>query len=172
MIFSEQITDIHTHRLTDPEHQILSVEPGEEIPANARYISVGRHPWHADRETSDEGWAQILADPRLVAIGETGLDKLRGPDLVTQERELRKHVALSEKAGLPLIIHCVKAFDRLIALKQELKPRQRWVIHGFRGGEVQARQLMAHGLLLSFGTRYNDKALEAAGSGEYFRETD
>lgn len=172
MIFPEQITDIHTHRLTDPEHQILSVEPGEEIPANARYISVGRHPWHADRETSDEEWARILADPRVVAIGETGLDKLRGPDLETQERELRKHVALSESEGLPLILHCVKAFDRLIALKRELKPHQPWVIHGFRGGEEQARQLMEHGMLLSFGARYNEMALDAAEGMEHFRETD
>lgn len=172
MIFPKEITDVHTHHLTDAEHQILALEPGDEVPEGARYISVGTHPWHADRGVGDEEWEEILKDSRLVAIGETGFDKLRGPGQDVQEKEFRRHVGFSERAGVPLVIHCVKAFDRVIALRRELQPRQPWIIHGFRGGAEQARQLVRHGFVLSFGSRYNQEAFEATPEESRLRETD
>ena len=45
----------------------------------------------------------------------------------------KEQVKLSEKLGLPLIIHCVKAMDELLAVKKEFRPQQAWIWHGFRG---------------------------------------
>ena len=65
---------------------------------------------------------------------------------------------LSEKNSLPLILHVVKAFPEIIALKKELKPRQPWIIHGFRGKPELAKELHRHGFFLSLGERHNPDA--------------
>ena len=72
-----------------------------------------------------------------------------------QEQLFPLHVRLSEAYGKPLILHCVRAFDRLLALRKHYCPTQRWVIHGFRGRPALARQLLQADFDLSFGEHYN-----------------
>lgn len=83
-----------------------------------------------------------------------------------------KHIFLSEKLKKPLIIHCVKAFDSLIATRRKTRPSQLWIIHGFRGKPQQAEQLRREGLLLSFGAKYNPETLKIFRPGEILFESD
>ena len=107
-----------------------------------------------------------------MAIGETGLDKGAEAPLDCQREIFRASASLAENAGIFLIIHCVKAWDELIASKKELKPRVPWIIHGFRGNATLAGQLIRQGFYLSFGEYFNPGAVREAWPGRLFAETD
>ena len=81
--------------------------------------------------------------------------------LALQQEIFLKHVQLSEELGLPLIIHCVKAYAEIIALKKKTHPQQLWVLHGFRKNKEVAQSLIAQGIALSFGAALGyDKRLQ------------
>ena len=84
-------------------------------------------------------------------MGECGLDKRRETPIEIQEEVLQAQLLLAEKHQMPVIIHCVAAFQELIALKQKLKITVPMVIHGFSKNEQLAQQLLKHGFYLSFG---------------------
>jgi TatD DNase family protein len=116
--------------------------------------------------------AEISSDPRIVAIGETGLDKLKGPSLDVQIPVFKKHIALSESLGKPIIIHCVKAWEELIKVKKETKPTQPWVIHGYRGKPELTKRLINEGFLFSVGESINIDSLQMIPIDSLFCETD
>ena len=167
--------DIHTHHL--PVHpEDIAIVNCLASPSNAGtglFHSVGIHPWyiHNEEEQLDELKRQAML-PGVVAIGETGLDKLAEASLERQQEIFKASAAFAENLGIFLIIHCVKAWDELIALKKELKPRMPWVIHGFRGNAALAKQLIRQGFYLSFGEHFNSEALREAWPDYLFAETD
>ena len=115
---------------------------------------------------------ELVKDKRVIALGEVGLDKLKGPSLEFQTSIFRKEIELSEKVGLPVVIHCVRAFNELLQLHKELKPEQPWVIHGFRGKKEVAEMLLKAGFYLSFGDSFQDTALCTVPLNRLFIETD
>lgn len=152
------IIDIHTH-----------VPPSV---AGTAILSNGIHPWEID-ETWKEWFASYAEKAKnLLFIGESGLDKVKGPPLEIQREVFVEHIRLSETLGKPLIIHCVKAMQEVLELKNELQPTQPWVIHGFRGGAEQAEQYRKAGVHLSFGLHFNEEALRATPPDELFVESD
>lgn len=159
------IVDFHTHhpRLLS----IIDIDPASSRPVPLRpglRYSVGIHPWSIPY-ASAEAWATtclLALDRRVLAIGETGLDRLKGDaPLDLQTEWLCRHAALAEEVGKPLILHIVKCFPEIITLKSRLKPRQPWIIHGFRGKPALASELIRHGFRLSFGLRFNPDSLAA-----------
>ena len=148
--------DIHTHDL-NATRAIISTGPGFP-PVAGRFYSVGIHPWEPSGEI-DADWLMTIrrrvAEPCVVAVGETGLDKLKGAPLERQMEIMRGHIAVSEESGKPLILHVVKAFPEIIALKNEIKPSQPWIIHGFRGKPQLAGELVRHGFYISLGEHFN-----------------
>ena len=86
----------------------------------------------------------------MIAIGEAGFDKLRGPSAELQLKVFNEQVAIAETCRKPVIIHCVKAWDELLSAQKNLKPRTPWMIHGFRGSVEMAKQLLSKGMHLSF----------------------
>lgn len=135
--------------------------------------SVGIHPWYIyNVEEQLVGLERQAMLPGVVAIGEAGLDKLAEAPLERQQEVFKASAALAESLGVFLIIHCVKAWDELIALKKELKPRMPWVIHGFRGNAALAGQLIRQGFYLSFGEYFNPAAVRVAWPDRLFAETD
>ena len=137
------------------------------------FHSVGIHPWYI--YNVEEQLAELkrqVSFPDVVAIGETGLDKGAEAPLDCQREIFRASASLAENAGVFLIIHCVKAWDELIASKKELKPRVPWIIHGFRGNATLAGQLIRQGFYLSFGEYFNPGAVREAWPGRLFAETD
>ena len=155
------IVDLHTHRRAPGA--VLSVTPRQEIPAG-QPLSVGFHPWEAP--PTDAEWRrleELARAPETLMIGEAGVDRLRGFGAVEEQAALLlRHAALAEETARPLVVHCVRAADVLLRLRREARPRQPWIVHGFRGGEAQARQLLAAGLHLSFGEHFDAAALRAA----------
>lgn len=169
-------TDIHSHRHRGPRI-ITCLEPGDEIttPLGEAWYSVGIHPWSTSEPIDDETWAELermASDPRVIAIGEAGLDALKGGDEASQEAIFRRQAALSERMELPLIIHCVKRYGRIMELRKEIKPRQRWIIHGFRGKPELARQLLTAGFDISLGEKYNPETPAVIPPDRLFRESD
>ena len=148
--------DIHTHHVplhsgqAIVSHAIGSVLPGGSV----AYLSVGIHPWYLDAQAAESQLAilrQSLQDDRVVALDE---------------------VALAEEYRLPMVIHCVRAFNELIRLKKELRPRQPWIIHGYRGKESGVAGLLRHGCYISFGTKFQTEAVRAVPLHRLFIETD
>lgn len=104
--------------------------------------------------------AVVAMRSQVVAIGETGLDKKNSPATMDVQLEVfREHVRLSELLRKPLLVHCVKAIDEMLAIRKEMNVSHPWVLHGYRGGSVQAEQLRKAGVLVSFGAQYNVDAL-------------
>jgi len=114
----------------------------------------------------------VYEHSNVVAIGEAGLDKLRGLDIDTQIQIFKNQVQLAEEVKKPVIIHCVKAWDELIAVKKEVNPRQLWIIHGYKGSVEQTEQLLKFGFCLSIGESYNAEAVKKIPLTSLFLETD
>ena len=168
--------NIHTHVSIHPESEILSLAP-EELSTDNRsfYASVGIHPWTLTEENASIQWnalCESIKDKRIVAIGECGLDKLKGPSMELQTAVFKQEAALAEDSSLPLIIHCVKAFNELIQLKKEISPCQPWIIHGFRGKLPLALDCIRHGFYLSIGSHFQENTLKAIPLDRLFIETD
>ncbi len=168
--------NIHTHHPPQSQEDITIVnrivkENIEET--SARFQSVGIHPWYIYnvREQIDQ-LKDIASLSSVVAIGEAGLDKLTETPFEIQQEAFILQAKLAEDLHKPLIIHCVKAWTELIAIRKQLSPNVPWIIHGFRGKGELAEQLIKLGFFLSFGEYYNNKAFEAAWPKHIFTETD
>lgn len=168
--------NIHTHSSVHPDTEILSVSPVSLLEnQEAIYASVGIHPWELTEANADTLWESLqkaVEDKRVVAIGECGLDKLKGSSLELQIALFKKEALLAEVRSIPLVIHCVKAFNELILLKKEIKPLQPWIIHGFRGKLSLAQDCIRHGFYLSVGAHFQEDALKAIPLDRLFIETD
>jgi len=154
--------------------RIVCVDPTEVSALPGGTCSAGIHPWRTDRATPEalrqlDEWARL---PEVVAIGETGLDPLRGPSLDIQRKILEYHAALAGITSKPLILHIVRRWDDIIALKRRLNPQVEWIVHGFRGGPQLARQLVGEGFSLSLGERFNPGVPGAVSSDRIYAETD
>ena len=168
--------NIHTHITKHPESEILSADvlSFSSIGKN-EYLSVGIHPWYLadnDAENQLESLRKAIGNRQVVAIGECGLDKLKGPSMELQASVFRKEIALAEEHNLPMVIHCVKAYNELVQIKKSTHPQQPWIIHGFRGKEALAKECLQHGFHLSFGAYFQEDALRAVPFEKLFKETD
>lgn len=143
----------------------------EDAPAPGILYSVGVHPWDS-AQFDERALENAVRDPQTVAVGETGLDSLRGPDIDTQTGAFLKHIELSERYHKPLIIHCVKQLDAILALRKSLKPAEPWIFHGFRGKPQQAVQLLRAGFYISLGRHFNADAARVIPLNRLLIETD
>lgn len=164
-----RVSDIHTHN-PEADDAVINLEPGWPLRQGALY-SVGWHPWWPD---PDMAWVENSAtDPRVVIIGECGIDKLRGIGSVDEQLDLtRRHAELSERLNKPLLLHIVGAWNEIMALRRQMKPTQPWIIHGFRGKPQLARQLLDAGFYISIGEKYNPETLAVIPENRLFRESD
>ena len=112
----------------------------------------------ADLQTLDDELTLRRADPRLVAVGEIGLDffvpALRRADAVAkQEAFYRAQLKLAKKHGLPVILHVRRSADRLLKHLRELMPSGGWrgIAHAFNGSQQQADEFIKLGFKLGFG---------------------
>ena len=164
--------DIHTHnKECDSRSSILN--SSEYI--TGRRISMGIHPWNISSDWEKQ-FAIIRANAckeNVCAIGECGTDKLKSPANEELQQEVFKaHALLAEEVSKPLIIHCVKGFDTIIALHKEISPKQAWIIHGFRGKPQQAEQIIKNGFYISFGDKFNIDSVKATPLERLFIESD
>ncbi|MDF7820601.1 TatD family hydrolase [Runella sp. MFBS21] len=119
-----------------------------------QWVSIGIHPWYAsatDWQSQVEVVSKIVRSPWVVAIGECGLDRLIEMPLDTQMLVFEAQVALAEQVQKPVIIHCVRAFNELLAWKKRTKLTIPLIVHGFNNNPQIAAQLVQHGFYLSLG---------------------
>ena len=173
-----KILDIHTHILPEvPGSALVCIGCGP-IPDGAleqgHLFSAGLHPWDVTESFENQlGVLKgLLANTRVLAVGECGFDALKGPSHELQEQAFIRQVELSEQFCKPMILHVVRDFDSVIRLRKQLKPTQPWLIHGFRGGPEQMNQLYAQGILVSFGLKHNTESVRQVPSDRLFLETD
>lgn len=165
-IFSSNALAIRNITLLEAESFLLEQEKG--------LFSIGLHPWYADTFSAElfKKLEIYAADKRCVAIGECGLDKNSKVGFAHQVFVFNKQIRLSDKLQKPIIIHCVKSYDILFDLKKALRPKQLWIIHGFRGKPELAKQALKLGIALSFGERYNEESVRVTPLDKLFIETD
>lgn len=168
------IIDVHTHN-PEADGAIISCSPWEFAPKAGKLYSVGIHPWDSD-DIDDEKincLRTAATHESVIAIGECGIDALRGATIERQVSLAQLHAELAERLRKPLILHCVRTGNYIINLHRRIRPLQPWIIHGFRGTSGLATSLLAcQGIYLSFGERFNPQALDVTPVSRLLVETD
>ncbi len=145
--------DIHTHSTTPSANDTITIRNyrvGYDDALPARPFSAGVHPWDAATVALSEA-ERFLNICDCVAIGEIGIDKSKEyTDSQTPMFEMQLSVA--ERRGLPIIIHCVKAFEEVMSIlgKYELPAV---IFHGYIGNRIQTARIAERGYFISAGTR-------------------
>lgn len=181
------IRDIHTHHVHAVPGSVrnLSLSEAEQVLQTDAdgLFSVGIHPWDAHKPVNWALLERLAVDPRVFAIGECGLDKGAQAPLPLQTDVFLRQIDLARRLDKPVIVHCVRCFNELMALKRQFpdspaagNPKGNlgfcFVVHGFRGKPQLAEQLLKQGFYLSFGEKFNAESLQKTPIGRRFRETD
>ncbi len=130
------------------------------------FASVGIHPNDA-AEVGDEDWPLIpalIAQSRVVAVGETGLDRYWKRTPFEQQRDwFDRHLSLAREHDLPVVIHCRDCQRDIIEQLRELRRPVRGVMHAFTGTWDDAQACLELGLHLSFAgmVTFTNKTLDA-----------
>ena len=138
------ILDIHTHNAQTHAQTI---------------DTVGIHPWH----TLIGDVAEVeRRTPSVDAVGEIGLDYACDVPREEQTALFRAQLAIAERLGKPVVLHCVRAFEDVIKVVADYHLRA-VIFHGFIGSAEQAQRAVAQGHYLSFGERTSrsPKTIEA-----------
>jgi len=133
----------------------------DEIPNG--YFSAGIHPWYPPTELQWKMIQEAWNHPRCLALGECGLDRLRGPNLEEQKKWFQVQL---EKNHLPVLLHAVKADAEMWEMIQTF-PAKKWVIHGAMGKWERWKKWIDHSVCFSFGKGL----LSDAATQETFRNT-
>jgi len=129
--------------------------------------ALGIHPLYTGRAQDEDlellahTLQQHRADPRLVAVGEIGLDYfVPGLDAERQQRFYRAQLALARRFDLPVILHVRRSADQLLKVLRQVKVRG-GIAHAFNGSLQQAQAFVALGFKLGFGGAVTyDRALQ------------
>jgi TatD DNase family protein len=116
--------------------------------------TAGIHPHDAGGQDSadiDRVRGILETEPRMVAVGETGLDYFydHSPREV-QRRSFLRHIQLAADLDLPLVVHCREADDDMSAILREVPQRVRGVLHCFVGGDELLEAGLDAGWSISF----------------------
>jgi TatD DNase family protein len=131
------------------EWQVTTAEQYDEI-----YAAVAVHPNEAPSAGEAE-WAEIerlAAHPKVVAIGETGLDHFRTSDdgWRRQEESFRRHIDIAKRVGKALVVHDRDAHDDVLRVLDDQGAPDRVVFHCFSGDSDFARRCAERGFVMSF----------------------
>ncbi len=129
--------------------------------------ALGIHPLYTGRAQDEDlellahTLQQHRADPRLVAVGEIGLDYfVPGLDAERQQRFYREQLVLARRFDLPVILHVRRSADQLLKVLRQVKVRG-GIAHAFNGSLQQAQAFVALGFKLGFGGAVTyDRALQ------------
>jgi TatD DNase family protein len=119
------------------------------------WSSAGIHPNHA-AEALPGDWDEVVRlvnEPRVVAIGETGLDLYwKDTPLPVQQDYFDRHIRLSQETGKPLVIHLRDSAGEILAMLHAARQRRtlRGVMHSFTCTAGQAAEFLALGMHVSF----------------------
>ena len=126
----------------DPVYAAVAIHPNDTVAVSG---SV------AEKEAAREEIAALASEPRVRAVGETGLDYYwdDAPHDLQQEW-FRAHIAIARQAGKALMIHDRDAHDDVLRILEEEGPPEEVVFHCFSGDAAMAKRCVAAGYVLSF----------------------
>jgi TatD DNase family protein len=132
------------------------------------WAAVGIQPNHVSQAGPGD-WDEVVrlaeAEPRVVAIGETGLDRYwKDVPFPEQQESFGRHLALSRRLAKPLVIHCREAEADVVAMLRDDFDRHgpvRGVMHSFTGDAATAAACLAMGLFVSFAGMITYKSADA-----------
>lgn len=169
------IIDFHTHRL-DATDALISASPQQFDPQPDKWYSVGFHPWQQLNELTEEDFdllAQCARHPQVLAIGETGMDRVCGNDLDIQAAVFIRHLRLASTLVKPMVVHSVRtAQDILTERRKAGLTDVTMAIHGMRSNANVACTLLDAGCYVSIGPRFNPEALLVTPLDRLLIETD
>ncbi len=147
--------NFHTHQFTNQSDilELVNQYP-QEFDASIPYYSIGIHPWYIKEDRLENDLRIIeekLQTKNCLALGECGLDKRVEIPLELQIQVFEKQLILAEKYQKPVVIHCVAAFQEIIAIKKKMKISVPMIVHGFSKNNQVAEQLITAGFYISFG---------------------
>ena len=119
------------------------------------YCSVGTHPSssHEENDTTVEKLLEFAKNPKVVAIGEVGLDYHYDDATPTeQKRNFREHIVAARESLLPLVIHTRDADNDTcdILVEETKKGKFPFILHSFSSGEELAKTALELGGYISF----------------------
>ena len=163
------VPDAHAHGVPVGNETVFRLwnigDPACAVPESF-FFSAGIHPWDAGKYDL-ASFAPLFDSPRCLAVGECGLDRTSEAALPLQAKVFEAQIEESVRRNKPLLIHCVRCFPELLRLKAFLPGNAPdWVVHGFRGTQRKAFDLLDAGCALSFGAGL----LRDAGNMDYFAE--
>ncbi len=148
---------------TDHEDAPEAIALAERFPGV--WATAGIHP-HAASKATDEALAAVralLGHPRVVAVGEAGLDyHYDFSPREAQRRSFAQQLELSRETGKPIIVHSRVADEDLIALLREAGPGTVGVLHSFSSGAALLEEALGMGWYASFSGMITFKKYEGA----------
>jgi len=146
---------------TDKESSVKAVELANKYKEGV-YATVGVHPHEADKDFDYDFYKRLALEPKVVAIGETGLDYYRSQEIQNSEFRIKnlqkeifiRHIELAKEVQKPLMIHCRDAFSDLIEIlnsKFLILNSPPGVVHFFAGTLEDAKKLLEMGFYFTFG---------------------
>lgn len=174
--------DIHSHRhnsvLQTGLISIYSFRLGIDIlPPSNPIFSAGIHPWDVFQIRDYDILLGELETINAVAIGEIGLDYLRNKEEEKQQLYiLERQLEIASKNALPVIIHCVRAFEPMMSIlrKYDLPAI---IFHGYTGSVEQTSRIKDAGYyvslgITSLGSKKTIDGIRSCDSKRLFLETD
>ncbi len=148
--FIEMIIDIHSHNRND--NYLTIVNKSDSNVTEIDCFSFGIHPWNSSKiEDNFLNFENEISLIKCLAIGEIGLDKLKGPTIDVQKKVFLKQIEISEKYELPIILHCVKSWNEISEIKKLLNPIQSWIYHGFNKAGI-INEVLKSDIYISIGS--------------------
>jgi len=146
--------DLHTHHQDSAEDvlPVYNLMLNDICTPPTGLFSAGLHPWHADQLSPEElslQLDQLLTNTNMVAIGETGLDKVCAIPFQLQQDIFNLHLEKAAKNNQPVVIHCVKAWEELIEITDGYHLTR--ILHGYSGSMELTKRLLAKGFCFSVG---------------------
>jgi len=150
--------NIHGHRQSNTiEEWVMQNLMARDFPPDDidnGYYSVGFHPYNVGKVNELETLEKVrkaVEHPRVLAIGEIGLDKSIEAPFKDQLRIFEKQVEIAETANLPVVLHVARAFNEMLGFMKAQQPVVPMIIHGYNGSSEMAEGLVKAGFLISFG---------------------
>ena len=148
--------NIHTHQLAIDQHNKLEIYnqyPWNLIENNA-YHSIGIHPVFIHQSSIDKDLETIkhqIQQEKCIAIGEIGLDKLTDVDFELQQNVFRLQLEIAQQHQIPVIIHCVRAYQEIFQIRKQMKITIPFIFHGFNKNQHLLKQIIDNNCIPSFG---------------------
>ncbi len=150
------LINIHTHHTSDSQNNTIDIfnqYPWHFI-ENDAYYSIGIHPIFINQSNLKQDLITIenhLTNKKCLAIGEIGLDKLTDINFDLQIDVFKQQLKIAEKHQIPVIIHCVRAYQEILQIRKEMQLTIPFIFHGFNKNEQLLKQIISSKCIPSFG---------------------